>query len=77
MYMRAVNNLICMLVIALTDCPYEKKETRVSSLLYPLVQWLSVQLETKKSLVLALLLVCLFTYLFICLFGCFLCLSWE
>ena len=42
--MRAVNNLIwavhiCMLVLALTNCIYEKNLTRVSILLYPLPQW--------------------------------------
>ena len=58
-----------MLVLALTNNIYENNLTRVSFLLYPLPLWYNVQLETKWSLVRALLLVgCLLICLFICVY---------
>ena len=58
---------ICMLVLALTNCIYEKNLTRVSSLFLLVVA--VVECSTRDQVVPGLSpIACLFVYLFVCSF---------
>ena len=66
--MRAVNNLIwpCMLVLALTNCLYEKNSCIITSLpITSVVECSTWDQEVPGLSPIACLFVCFFTYLFV------------